>query len=61
MLNSSNNEKWNPSMGDYIPLASITEVKDFKTRIRRQTAIIILLSFSTISIFVAAIYYFAFV
>jgi hypothetical protein len=57
---SSNIDRWDPSKGDYIPLDSTKEVKILKMRVRREAALIILLSFSTISIFLAAIYYFSF-
>ncbi len=56
---SSNNDRWDPSKGDFISEASAEEVKNLNNKIRRDTVLVFLLSFTTISIFLAAVYYFS--
>jgi hypothetical protein len=61
MSNGSDVDRWDPAGGDYVPVDSTEEVKNLKNRIRKQSALIFILSLSTISIFLAAIYYFSIV
>ena len=58
-LISSNKDKWDPSKGDFVAVNSADDAKELRFRIKKQFAIIFFLSFSTISIFFGAIYYFS--